>query len=154
MEAIGGYEAALARAGRAAGHRGSGAGGGGSCRSPTACSTAASSAVSRRSFTTPLDIVIIDDDQGGAWPASPNNYVTHALQDADVAVGPGGSRIVLAFAEPRASKGRAGFGAGVARAAGGLRPRGGGGHSSSAIRGSAPRCRAARRWSWRGTASG
>jgi len=59
----------------------------------------------------PLDILIVDDDQGGAWPASPNNWVTHALQDASVALGPGGSRIVLAFAEPRASKGRSGFGA-------------------------------------------
>ncbi len=59
----------------------------------------------------PLDVVIVDDDQGGAWPASPNTYVTLALQDAHVALGPGGSRIVLAFAEPRASKGRAGFGA-------------------------------------------
>lgn len=110
VEAIGGYEAALARAGRAAGHRGSGAVG--------EAAAIADRLLDRGllrgqppEFTTPLDIVIIDDDQGGAWPASPNNYVTHVLQDAHVAVGPGGSRIVLAFAEPRASKGRAGFGA-------------------------------------------
>ena len=61
-------------------------------------------------LTSPIDLVIVDDDQGGAWPASPNSYVALALQEAHVAVGPGGSRIVLAFAEPRASKGRSGFG--------------------------------------------
>lgn len=61
-------------------------------------------------FTAPLELVVVDDDQGGAWPASPNDYVSKALGAAGVALGKGGSRIVLAFAEPRASKGRAGFG--------------------------------------------
>lgn len=61
-------------------------------------------------FRTPIELVIIDDDQGGAWPASPNDYTARALEAAGVPLGAGGSRIVLAFAEPRASKGRAGFG--------------------------------------------
>ena len=61
-------------------------------------------------FRTPIELVIVDDDQGGAWPASPTDYTARALEAAGVALGAGGSRIVLAFAEPRASKGRAGFG--------------------------------------------
>jgi beta-glucosidase-like glycosyl hydrolase len=61
-------------------------------------------------FRTPIELVIIDDDQGGAWPASPNDFTAKALEAAAVPLGTGGSRIVLAFAEPRASKGRAGFG--------------------------------------------
>ncbi len=58
----------------------------------------------------PLDLVIVDDDQGGVWPASPNHWVAEALSARGIALGPGGSKVVLAFAEPRASKGRAGFG--------------------------------------------
>lgn len=58
----------------------------------------------------PFELIVVDDDQGGAWPASPNDYVERALRGAGVPLGPGGSRVVLAFAEPRASKGRAGFG--------------------------------------------
>jgi len=58
----------------------------------------------------PIELITIDDDLGGAWPASPTTYVEAALRDAGVPLGAGGSRVVLAFAEPRASKGRAGFG--------------------------------------------
>ncbi len=58
----------------------------------------------------PLDLVMADDDQDGAYPPSPNTYLEAALRDAGVPLGPGGSRVLLAFAEPRASKGRAGFG--------------------------------------------
>ncbi len=61
-------------------------------------------------FTAPIELIVVDDDQGGAWPASPNNFVERALRQEGVALGKGGSRVVLAFAEPRASKGRAGFG--------------------------------------------
>jgi beta-glucosidase len=61
-------------------------------------------------LTAPIDLAVIDDDQGGAWPASPNDYVERSLRQTGVAIGKGGSRVVLAFAEPRASKGRAGFG--------------------------------------------
>ena len=62
-------------------------------------------------LSAPLELVIVDDDQGGVWPASPNTWVSDALAARGIALGQGGSRVVLAFAEPRASKGRAGFGA-------------------------------------------
>jgi beta-glucosidase-like glycosyl hydrolase len=60
----------------------------------------------------PLELVVVDDDQGGVWPASPNDWTERLLRERGVTLGdgPGGSRVVLAFAEPRASKGRAGFG--------------------------------------------
>ncbi|HEY9382571.1 MAG TPA: hypothetical protein VIP80_03560, partial [Gemmatimonadales bacterium] len=58
----------------------------------------------------PLALLIVDDDLGGVWPASPTSWVAEALSARGVALGPGGSRVILAFAEPRASKGRAGFG--------------------------------------------
>jgi beta-glucosidase-like glycosyl hydrolase len=66
----------------------------------------------------PLDLVVVDDDLGGAWPASPSDFTARALRDAGVRLGAGGSRVVLAFAEPRASKGRAGFGAASLEAVG------------------------------------
>ncbi|HET8634834.1 MAG TPA: glycoside hydrolase family 3 N-terminal domain-containing protein [Gemmatimonadales bacterium] len=58
----------------------------------------------------PLNVAIVDDDQGGPYPASPGDWIIRALEDAGVAFGSGGSRIVIAYAEPRAWKGRAGFG--------------------------------------------
>ena len=61
-------------------------------------------------LTPPLELVVIDDDLGGRWPASPTKWVHEALTERGVTVGPGGSKVVLVFAEPRASKGRAGFG--------------------------------------------
>jgi beta-glucosidase-like glycosyl hydrolase len=60
----------------------------------------------------PLELVIVDDDLGTPWPVSPTTWVADALGDRGVPLGSGGSRVVLAFAEPRASKGRSGFGAG------------------------------------------
>jgi len=60
-------------------------------------------------LTPPIELVIVDDDQGSPWPVSPNTWVTEALAQMGVPLGPGGSKVVLAFAEPRASKGRAGF---------------------------------------------
>ena len=59
---------------------------------------------------TPIELVVVDDDVDGAFPASPSNYVSRALARQHVPLGSGGSRVVLAFAEPRASKGRGGFG--------------------------------------------
>lgn len=59
----------------------------------------------------PINVTIVDDDQGGPYPASPADWITRALEDAGVAFGSGGSRIVIAYSEPRAWKGRAGFGA-------------------------------------------
>ena len=58
----------------------------------------------------PLDLVIVDDDLGTPWPVSPTSWVADALTERGVSLGTGGSRVVLAFAEPRASKGRSGFG--------------------------------------------
>jgi beta-glucosidase len=60
-------------------------------------------------LTPPIELVIVDDDQGSPWPVSPNTWVTEALAAKGVPLGPGGSKVVLAFAEPRASKGRSGF---------------------------------------------
>jgi len=58
----------------------------------------------------PIDLEIVDDDLDGAFPASSSDGVRTALTELGVPLGGGGSRIVLAFAEPRASKGRGGFG--------------------------------------------
>lgn len=59
----------------------------------------------------PIEVEVVDDDLGGRWPAGPGDLVERALRAAGTPLGPGGDRIVLAFAEPRASKGRAGFSA-------------------------------------------
>lgn len=56
-----------------------------------------------------LDLVVVDDDVGGPWPASPGDYLARALQAEGIPLGAPGDRVVAAFAEPRASKGRAGF---------------------------------------------
>lgn len=58
----------------------------------------------------PLELVVIDDDLGGPYPPTPADTVERTLRALGVPLGPGGSRVVLAFAEPRAWKGRAGFG--------------------------------------------
>ena len=73
----------------------------------------------RGEFARPAGAValeIVDDDQGGKWPASPNTYLVDAVASAGGRVGAwgetaGDSRILVAMAEPRASKGRAGFSA-------------------------------------------
>ncbi|HEX6643478.1 MAG TPA: glycoside hydrolase family 3 N-terminal domain-containing protein [Gemmatimonadales bacterium] len=64
----------------------------------------------RLALREPLDLVVVDDDLGGPYPASPSDWTASALEAAGVGLGPGGSRVVLAFAEPRAWKGRGGFG--------------------------------------------
>jgi len=65
--------------------------------------------LSRVRLTPPIELVLVDDDQGGAYPASPSHYLHDDLARNGVPLGPGGSVVVLAMAEPRASKGRAGF---------------------------------------------
>ena len=74
----------------------------------------------RGAFSRPVGAValeIVDDDLGGRWPASPNSYLAEALADPEGTIGgwadaaPGACRILMALAEPRASKGRAGFSA-------------------------------------------
>jgi beta-glucosidase-like glycosyl hydrolase len=60
----------------------------------------------------PVDLVVVDDDVGGPYPPSPSDYTAKALGPELASRYTGGSRIVLVFAEPRAWKGRAGFGEG------------------------------------------
>ncbi len=55
----------------------------------------------------PLELSVVDDDGGGLHPASPSSYLAETLGPR---AGAGGSRVVLAFCEPRGWKGRAGFG--------------------------------------------
>jgi beta-glucosidase-like glycosyl hydrolase len=58
----------------------------------------------------PLDLVVVDDDLGGPYPPGPSDFVARALGPERVGRYAGGSRVVLVFAEPRAWKGRSGFG--------------------------------------------
>jgi beta-glucosidase len=57
----------------------------------------------------PVELVLVDDDVGGPYPPSPNDYVAQELRRLGVPLGAGGSRVVLAFAEPRAWKERSGL---------------------------------------------
>jgi beta-glucosidase-like glycosyl hydrolase len=59
----------------------------------------------------PLDLVIVDDDLGGPYPPGPTDWAQKILGAGRVGRYDGGSRVVLAFAEPRAWKGRSGFSA-------------------------------------------
>jgi beta-glucosidase-like glycosyl hydrolase len=59
----------------------------------------------------PLDLVVVDDDLGGPYPAGPSDWTRTLLGPGRVGRYEGGSRVVLAFAEPRAWKGRSGFSA-------------------------------------------
>jgi beta-glucosidase-like glycosyl hydrolase len=59
----------------------------------------------------PLDLVVVDDDLGGPYPPGPSDWVHQVLGEKRVGRYEGGSRVVLAFAEPRAWKGRSGFSA-------------------------------------------
>ena len=56
------------------------------------------------------DLVIIDDDQDSPHSRGPSDLVRRDLARARAPEGHGGQRVILAFAEPRMSKGRAGFG--------------------------------------------
>jgi beta-glucosidase len=58
----------------------------------------------------PLNVTLIDDDIGGPYAASPGDWIIRALEDEGVAFGSGGSSVVIAYAEPRAWKGRGGWG--------------------------------------------
>jgi beta-glucosidase-like glycosyl hydrolase len=58
----------------------------------------------------PLDLVVVDDDVGGPYPAGASSYTQEALGPELIGRYTGGSRVLLVFAEPRAWKGRAGFG--------------------------------------------
>jgi len=58
---------------------------------------------------TPIELFTVDDDLGGPYAPVPSDMVAATLESQGVRQGAGGSRVVLAFAEPRAWKGRAGF---------------------------------------------
>ncbi|MBP2648225.1 MAG: glycosidase [Gemmatimonadetes bacterium] len=58
----------------------------------------------------PIELLTVDDDLGGPYAPVPGDTVAATLTALGVPLGSGGSRVVLAFAEPRAWKGRAGFG--------------------------------------------
>ncbi|HEU5305177.1 MAG TPA: hypothetical protein VFU40_11075, partial [Gemmatimonadales bacterium] len=64
-------------------------------------------------LTDPLDLVVVDDDVGGPYPPGPSDYVHRRLGPSLIGRYSGGSRVLLAFAEPRAWKGRSGFGPGT-----------------------------------------
>ena len=105
-------------------------------------------------LTGPLDLVVVDDDLGGPYPPGPSDWAARALGPELVGRYAGGSRVVLVFAEPRAWKGRAGFGAarsGCARRPGAAAPTS---SCCSVTRDWWRRSRATRRCCWRGTASG
>jgi len=67
-------------------------------------------------LTDPLDLVVVDDDIGGPYPPGPSDYVHRMLGPNLTGRYAGGSRVVLVFAEPRAWKGRSGFGTGTREA--------------------------------------
>jgi hypothetical protein len=62
-------------------------------------------------LTSPVDLVVVDDDVGGPYPPGPTDHAAQVLGPELVGRYGGGSRVVLVFAEPRAWKGRAGFSA-------------------------------------------
>jgi beta-glucosidase-like glycosyl hydrolase len=57
-----------------------------------------------------IDLVVVDDDQDAVHRPAPSDLVRRELARLRAPEGYGGRRVVLAFAEPRMSKGRCGFG--------------------------------------------
>lgn len=58
----------------------------------------------------PFDLIVVDDDLGGPYPPGPSDVVQSELTEELAGRYTGGSRVILVFAEPRAWKGRSGFG--------------------------------------------
>ncbi len=58
----------------------------------------------------PIELMVVDDDLGGPYLPGPTDWTSQALGDALSSRYGGGASVVLAFAEPRAWKGRSGFG--------------------------------------------
>jgi len=65
---------------------------------------------SARRLAAPLELVVVDDDLGGPYPPSPSGFTADSLAARSL-TGGGGTKVLLAFAEPRAWKGRSGFSA-------------------------------------------
>lgn len=57
-----------------------------------------------------VELAVVDDDVGGWYAPGPSDYVVRWLARHGRHERHGGKRVILAFAEPRAAKGRAGFG--------------------------------------------
>jgi beta-glucosidase len=57
-----------------------------------------------------IRLTVVDDDVGGWYAPGPSDIVLRTLAKRGITEEHNGQRIVLAFAEPRAAKGRAGFG--------------------------------------------
>jgi beta-glucosidase-like glycosyl hydrolase len=57
-----------------------------------------------------IELAVVDDDVGGWYAPGPSDYVVRWLARHGIHERHGAGRVVLAFAEPRAAKGRAGFG--------------------------------------------
>ncbi len=57
-----------------------------------------------------VELTVVDDDLGGWYAPGPSDLVVRALARERIFERQGGQRVVLAFAEPRAAKGRPGFG--------------------------------------------
>ena len=74
---------------------------------------------------TPLDVVIVDDDVGGPYSVGRRDLFTTSLKAEGLGIGPGGSRIVLIYSEPRSWKGHASLSGRSAAAVGQLAPRAG-----------------------------
>ncbi len=55
----------------------------------------------------PMLPVIVDDDVGGPYAVGPRDVFAKTLAAAKVRVGPGGSRVLLVYSEPRSWKGHA-----------------------------------------------
>jgi len=53
-----------------------------------------------------VDLVVVDDDEGGDYPVPPRTHFADALRARGVRVGAGGERVVLVFSEVRGGKGR------------------------------------------------
>jgi beta-glucosidase-like glycosyl hydrolase len=62
------------------------------------------------SLVAPLEMVIVDDDVGGPYSVGPRDLFAKRLSELGVGAGPGGTRLVLVYAEPRSWKGRAQLG--------------------------------------------
>jgi beta-glucosidase-like glycosyl hydrolase len=61
-------------------------------------------------FDTGFSIAVVDDDQAGWYAPGPSDLVLRGLARRGLFERHGAPRVVLAFAEPKAAKGRAGFG--------------------------------------------
>lgn len=54
----------------------------------------------------PLHLEVLDDDLDGHFPPTPSDRIAARLEERGIALGEGGSRVVVVLAEPRAGKGR------------------------------------------------